>query len=119
MEAMRPRRTTLPEGTAPPASMELGEAAKRINITILESQYNELAARNVNVSGVVRELLASYLSASTIVLNVDPETRRLYEVVVGQTGVAPEAVAAELKPALSRLLDQRLQELQALRDKLR
>ena len=110
---MRKRRTT-----ASPRSSQLGEPTRRINITMLESQHDELVRRGVSVSGVIRELVAQYLSGTAITVHVDPATRQLYDTVISQAGATDEDVAAQLKVVLQGLLDQRVAELEQLRRQL-
>lgn len=106
---MRDRRTLAPR------SLRSGEPCRRINITMLESQHDELVRRGVNVSGLIRDLLDTYLSESTITLEVDAETRELFDqVMAGQSDVA-----ACLRGVLAELLDRKLRDLSALRDRLR
>jgi len=100
--------------TAPP----LGEPVRRINVTILESQYEALSRRGLNVSGLIRDLLGDYLSAASITIEVDAETRQLYDQVIANTGCTDEDVAAELRHVLQRLLDRKLEQLAALRREL-
>jgi hypothetical protein len=117
---MRPRRITrepLSSGVEP-RSQRAGEPTRRINITMTESQHDELVQRGVNVSGLIRELVEQYLSPSTITLNVDPDTRSLYEEAVVRSGATEADVTARLRRMMSDLLDDRLKELEALRRQL-
>ncbi len=91
---------------------------KRINITIGEDQYETLNERGVNVSGLIRDLLGDYLSASTITLQVSDETRRLYELVVSNTGASDVELEVHLKAALAKLLEHKIAEMQALQKRL-
>jgi hypothetical protein len=110
---MRTRRIT-----AEPSSLRANEPTRRINITILESQHDELVRRGVNVSGVIRELLEKHLSESTITLEVDAATRTLYEEVMTGTGYSESDIAPHLRRALAELLDRKLRDLAALRKEI-
>lgn len=82
------------------------------------AQHAELVRRGTNISGLIRKLLADYLSDSTITLHVDPAARELYDAVVSQTDASNAELAAELRPILKRLLDRKLERLTALRREL-
>lgn len=111
---MRRRRIT-----AEPMSVgHLGEPAQRINVTILASQYEELSRRGVNVSALLRELIANYLSPSSVHIRVDPETRELFETVMQRTGATDEELSRELREALKRLLARQVEALASLQRKL-
>jgi hypothetical protein len=91
---------------------------RRINIVIGEDQYEALTARGLNVSGLVRDLVGDYLSASTITLRVSDETRRLYDLLVANGGATDEDIEVHLKVALARVLEARIGEMQALHKRL-
>jgi hypothetical protein len=94
------------------------ESVHRINITVLQSQYETLTQRGLNVSALIRQLLDQYLGGRTITLHVDPETQQLFELLRSEAGVQHQDLVDELKPALRRLLDKRLKHLESLRKKL-
>jgi hypothetical protein len=111
---MRRRRVT-----AEPTSVgHLSEPAQRINVTILASQYEELTQRGLNVSALLRELIADYLSPSSVNIQVDPETRELFDTVMQRTGATDEELALELREALKRLLNRQVEALASLQRKL-
>lgn len=111
---MRRRRLT----TAEPGSLRLDEPTRRVNITLLESQHEELSRRNVNLSGLIRELLDAHLSQHMIVLRVDEDTRRLYDEVMSGTGFSEDELSHELKRVLAQLLDKKVAALTKLRKTL-
>jgi hypothetical protein len=92
--------------------------SRRINIVIGEDQYAALSARGLNISGLIRDLVADYLSASTIALRVSDETRRLYDLLVANGGATDEDIEAHLKVALAKVLETRIGEMQALHKRL-
>ena len=93
-------------------------AYKRINIMILESQYQSLNERGLNVSGLIRDLLGDYLSRSTITLQVSPETRKLYDTIVSNTGSTDEEIEAPLRQALAEVLERKIDEMKAMHTEL-
>lgn len=115
---MRERRITAEPRSYEPRSQKLGEPTRRINITMLESQHDELVRQGVTVSGLIRELLDQHFSQRAITLEVDPETRALYEEAVVRSGATSEDVAALLRRAMTELLDDRMKRLEVLRREL-
>ena len=104
--------------TAEPRSLPSSEPSRRINITMLESQHDALVARGLNVSGLIRDLVDQYLSQSVITLQVDEETRKLYDHVVSRTGANDEEIASRLRDVLRSVLAARVAELTALQREL-
>lgn len=101
-----------------PPSSQLGEPVKRITITMLESQHRALVAQGASVSGTIRTLLTEHLAGSTLRVQVDGETLELYHALRDNAGLRDEELSSELKPALRRLLDKKLDELERLRRRL-
>jgi len=91
---------------------------RRINIVIGEDQYEALTARGLNVSGLIRDLVGDYLSASTVTLRVSDETRRLYDLLVANGGATDEDIEVHLRGALAQVLEARIDEMQALHKRL-
>lgn len=91
---------------------------RRVNIVILEEQHQTLAQKNVNVSGLIRDLLGDYLSDSTITIRVSDETRELYDLVVSNTGATDEDLELPLRRTLADVLEQRIGEMQKLHKQL-
>jgi hypothetical protein len=91
---------------------------RRVNIVIREDQYQSLAERGVNVSGLIRDLLGDYLSENVINLQVSAETRRIYDLVVANTGSSDAEIEAHLRTALAKALEGRISEMQKLHHKL-
>lgn len=92
---------------------------KRINITIGDEQYAALSERGVNISGLIRDLVGDYLTGNKITLQVGEETRRLYELVIANTGATDTDLEGPLRQALAHLLEQRIAEMQALYQKIK
>ena len=64
----------------------MAKSYKRVNVMIGEEQYQTLSERGLNVSGLIRDLLGDYLSQSVITVQVSAETKRVYDLVVANTG---------------------------------
>jgi hypothetical protein len=91
---------------------------RRVNVVIREDQYQALAERGVNVSGLIRDLLGDYLSDNVINLQVSAETRRIYDLVVANTGSSDAEIETHLRTALAKALEGRITEMQKLHHKL-
>lgn len=98
--------------------MKASEETRRINIVILEDQYQALNHRNLNVSGLIRDLLGDYLSKNVITLQVSEETRRIYETVVSNTGNTDADIETHLRQALADVLERQIAEMQVLHQRL-
>ena len=91
---------------------------KRVNIVILDEQYQALSTQGLNVSGLIRDLLGDYLSASTITLPVGDETRQLYDRIVSNTGATDQDIEVHLRTALASVLKTKIDEMRELHQKL-
>ena len=90
------------------------KAFKRVNVMIGEAQYEALTARGLNVSGLVRDLLGDYLSASVVTVQVSEDTRRLYDMVVANTGSTDQEIEVHLRASLAKMLEQKIAEMRDL-----
>ncbi len=91
---------------------------RRVNIMIREDQHEALNARGLNVSGLIRDLLGDYLSQNVIHLQVGEETRRIYDLVVANTGSSDREIETHLRTALAKVLEDKIAEMQKLHQKL-
>lgn len=91
---------------------------KRVNVMILEDQYQALNERGLNVSGLIRDLLGDHLSDNAITLQVSEDTRRIYDLVVSNTGSTDEDIEGHLRVALANVLEQRIGEMQQIHKQL-
>ena len=96
----------------------MGNSYKRVNIMILEEQYRQLSERQLNVSGLIRDLLGDHLSGSTVTIQVGEETRQLYDTVVSNTGATDADIEVHLRKALARVLQVKIGEMQQLHRQL-
>ena len=87
---------------------------KRISVMIREDQYNRVAKENLNLSGLIRDLLDDHFSQHRIVITVNEETRKLYSQIVSNTGTADSEVEPYIRSALHALLQEKIQDLQKL-----
>ena len=92
---------------------------KRINITISESYLEEASARGIkNLSAHLDDLLGDYLAESKITLTVNAATKRLYDQIIGTTGFSDADIEDHLRPVFEGLLDQKILELETLRQQV-
>ncbi len=88
---------------------------KRISLMIGEDQYEQIAARKLNLSWLVRELLDAYLNDNEISLRVTNETRELYEKIIGGQNTDPDPEFEPfLREALRSLLKLKIEKMKSL-----
>lgn len=87
---------------------------KRVSLMIKEDQYQVVSDSGLNLSGLVRDLLDDHFSEHKITLSVSEETRKLYDLIVSNTGSTDEDVEKYLKDTLKLLLDDRIKAMQVL-----
>ena len=87
---------------------------KRVSLLLKEDQYSKISELGLNLSGLVRDLLDDYFSEYKITLSVTEETRKLYDLIVSNTGSTDEDVEKYLKTTLKTLLKDRIKEMQEL-----
>jgi hypothetical protein len=87
---------------------------KRISLMVREDQYETVTGQGLNLSGLVRDLLDDYMSDFKITLSVSEETRRLYDLIVSNTGSTDEDVEKYLQDTLKLLLADRIKAMQEL-----
>ena len=92
----------------------MSQELKRVSLMIRQDQANAVSARDLNLSGLVRDLLDDYFSDHTITVNVTEETRSLYDQIVSNTGSTDADVEKYLKVALRDLLQDRIKAMQKL-----
>lgn len=96
----------------------MSEPYKRVNVMLLEKQYQALIDQGLNISGLIRDLLGDYLSANSITLQVSEETRRLYDQIVSNTGATDADIEVHLRAALAQVLKGKIEQMQALHERL-
>ena len=92
---------------------------KRINLMISEDQYEEIQRRGLNLSAFIRDLIEDHFSDHVIKVSVSPETYRLYNQVISNTGATDKDVDPLLVETLGKLLDVRLNKIKDLKSKLK
>jgi hypothetical protein len=92
----------------------IGIIMKRVSLMIKEDQYKVVSDSGLNLSGLVRDLLDDHFSEHKITLSVSEETRKLYDLIVSNTGSTDEDVEKYLKDTLKLLLDDRIKAMQNL-----
>jgi ribosomal silencing factor RsfS len=91
---------------------------KRVNVMIREDQYHRLSESGLNLSGLIRDLLGDYLSENVVNIQVSEETRRIYDLVVSNTGSSDEEIEVHLRAALAKVLEQKIDEMQRIHQQL-
>ncbi len=86
---------------------------------VKEEQYKLVTESGINLSGLVRDLLDDHFSEHKITLSVSEETRKLYDLIVSNTGSTDEDVEKYLKNTLKHLLDDRIKAMQDLQKEIK
>ena len=85
---------------------------------IKADQYETLNNQGLNLSGLIRDLIDDYLSEFKITISVSEETRKLYDLIVSNTGSTDDDVEVYFKEALKKLLAERIEEMKKLQKSL-
>lgn len=91
---------------------------KRVSIMIREDQYDTLSSMDLNLSGLLRDLIDDHLSEHKIVLSVQKETRDLYDLVISNTGSSDTELEVHLKRAIKELLKNKIDYMLKLHQEL-
>ena len=87
---------------------------KRVSLMVGEEQYDELARKGLNISGLIRDLIDDYLSHHKITVSVSEPTRNLYDKIVSNTGTTDQDVETYFREALEHMLRDRIAEMEKL-----
>ena len=93
-------------------------AKRRVSITIPEHCYDQVVAKELNLSGLITNLLEDHFANSTITLHVSDDTKYLYQQVVSNTGYEDPDIEVHLRVVLQELLGRKIAELEHLRAQL-
>ena len=91
---------------------------KRVNVMITEEQYREVTDRGLNLSGLMRDLLGDHFSNDVISLQVSEDTRKVYDLLVSNTGAIDHDIEVHIRRALANLLAEKIEEMHTLRTRL-
>ena len=91
---------------------------KRVNVMITEEQYREVTDRGLNLSGLMRDLLGDHFSNDVISLQVSEDTRKVYDLLVSNTGATDHDIEIHIRRALANLLAEKIEEMHTLRTRL-
>jgi len=92
---------------------------RRISLVIREDQYQKLSKEDVNVSGLIRDLIDDHYSKHSITLNVTEETRKLYDKIVSESPQGDVDIEPYLRAALKSMLADKIKEMEKLQRSLR
>tara|TARA_R110002072_G_scaffold64203_2_gene159302 strand:- start:147529 stop:147825 length:297 start_codon:yes stop_codon:yes gene_type:complete len=91
---------------------------KRISLLLREDQYKELNKKNINLSGLIRDLLDDHLSESKVTLAVSDETAELYNTIISDTGSSDSQLEKHFRKSLKDLLNEKIKYMQDLSTKI-
>lgn len=89
---------------------------RRISLVIREDQHQKMAEDNVNVSGLIRDLIDDHYSGHTITLHVSEETHALYTQIVSDTPKGDTDIEPYLRRALREMLSDKIKKMEKLQD---
>lgn len=92
---------------------------RRVNILIEDGQYRKIQEMGLNLSGLVRDLIADRFSSRTVVLSVQAATRTLYDQVVSNFGASDHDLERYFIEALDQLLQSKVKKIEQLRKELK
>ena len=92
----------------------MDKSLKRVNLMIKADQAQQVAGQDLNLSGLVRDLLDDYFSEHKITLSVSEETRNIYDKVISNTGSTDMDIEVHLREALRKLLREKIDLMQKL-----
>ena len=91
---------------------------KRVSLMIGEEQYNQIVKDEINLSGLVRDLIDDHMSEHKITLSVSKETKDIYDLIISNTGSTDGDLEVYLKDSLKQLLKDKIKSMQDLERKL-
>jgi hypothetical protein len=87
---------------------------KRISLLIKENHHESLNKKDINISGLVRDLLDDHFSDFKITIGVSEKTRNLYDQIVANTGSTDEDIEVYFRKALKELLNDKISAMKSL-----
>lgn len=87
---------------------------KRISLLIREDQYERISESELNLSGLVRDLLDDYFSSDAITISASKETKQLYDRIVANTGTDDAELEKHFRDSLRKLLKDKISQMQDL-----
>jgi len=88
---------------------------RRINVLIEENQYEQVQKANLNLSGLIRDLIDDHFSDKKIQIRISKEGREFYDQAISNFGVSDEELEATFLQALDQTLAEKTAHLEALR----
>jgi len=92
-----------------------GEKFRRINILIRSEQYSRIVSKNLNISGLIRDLLDDHFSECKITLAMGDKTLGLYRRIVSNFGAEDRELEPYFISALDKYLEDKGKKLAKLR----
>lgn len=87
----------------------MNQNLKRISLMIREDQYKELSSKDLNLSGLFRDLIDDYISEHKITIGVTEETKNIYDMIVSNTASTDADLEKYLRISLKELLQEKIE----------
>jgi Na+-transporting NADH:ubiquinone oxidoreductase subunit NqrA len=94
------------------------DGQRRISLMIREDQYQKILAADINVSGLIRDLIDDHFGEHSVTITLTQETRALYNKIVSSTGGGDTEIEPYLKTALKMMLKDKIREMERLQKSL-
>ncbi|MAF79165.1 MAG: hypothetical protein CME63_07195 [Halobacteriovoraceae bacterium] len=91
---------------------------KRISLMIREDQYQLISKKDLNLSGLLRDLLDDYFSEHTITLSVEEDTKEIYEMIISNTASTDADLEKHLRVSLKNLLKEKIEYMTQIHNQL-
>jgi hypothetical protein len=92
---------------------------QRINITIRKEQHDLVVGRGLSLSTLIRDLIDDRFSSNKVILNLSPEGKKMYDVIVGSFGVHDSDLEPVFIKALEDFMEKRIELLSKLKDNIK
>lgn len=92
---------------------------RRISLVIREDQHQRLSRSNVNVSGLIRDLIDDHYSDHSITLHVSEETHALYSQVVAESPQGDVDIEPYFRRALRDMISDKIKAMEQLQNLLK
>lgn len=91
---------------------------ERVSLVVGKTQHDEILKRDLNFSGLVRDLLDDYFSETSVTLALSEETMQLYRKVISNSGASDQDIEPYFRRALGEMLRDRIDKMKKLADDL-
>ena len=96
----------------------MDQKLKSVCIMLRKDQHDMLHEKGINISGFIRDLIDDYLSENVINLNVDPDTKQLYDRIISMSVYGDSDLEPYFIKSLEQLLEKNIEDMNSLKSSL-